>query len=369
VSVSPDKPLSVFQRRWKKFKTMKRGWYSFQFLLWSFLLSFFLPLFVGSRAIVAEYEGELVFPVLADLQIPFRESLFPVSSGFLDARDFGFDQRGLVDWREFQEREHLSGSDNWALLPPYPFGRFESLLGGPTLREGRAPHPPNHYHWCGTDDRGRDVFARLVYGYRTSLLFGLTVVAFSYLTGTFMGALFGYFGGIFDIIGQRLVEIWSSLPFLYTVIIVAALLRPNLWLLVVILTLFSWVGISYYIRGEFLREKSKDYVAASIAVGEGNLSIMFRHILPNALTPIISFAPFALVGAISSLVGLDFLGFGLPAPTPSWGELVNQGLSNIYEWHLVAFPLSAMFLTLLLVVFVGEAVREAFDPKPFSRLR
>jgi microcin C transport system permease protein len=170
-------------------------------------------------------------------------------------------------------------------------------------------------------------------------------------------------------VGQRAIEVWSSLPFLYTIIIISSIVKPGMWLLILLLALFRWVGISFYMRGEFYREKSKDYVAAAIAQGESHRSIMFRHILPNGLTPVISFAPFAIVVTISSLVSLDYLGFGLPAPTPSWGELVNQGLENITAWHLVFFPLSALFITLLLVVFIGEAVREAFDPKVFSRLR
>lgn len=362
-----EAPLSILQRRWRKFKTLKRGWYSFNLLVWSFVLSFFLPLVVGEKAIVARYEGRLVFPVLADF--PLGPTLFPAHGGYLDAREFGFENRGLVDWRAFQEREFFAQRGNWALLPPHPYGPIESLLDDAGLRDSRPPHPPSAQHWCGTDDRGRDVFARLVYGYRTSMLFGLSVVLLSYTLGTAFGALSGFLGRRFDLFGQRFVEIWSSLPFLYTVIIVASIVRPNLLLLVVVLALFSWMGINYYVRGEFLREKSRDYVAAAISIGESRRAIMFREILPNALTPIVSYAPFALVGAISSLVSLDFLGFGLRAPTPSWGELVNQGLSNIYEWHLVAFPLAALFVTLLLVVFVGEAVREAFDPKPYSRLR
>ncbi len=190
-----------------------------------------------------------------------------------------------------------------------------------------------------------------------------------YVIGITIGAFLGFFGGRVDMFGQRFVEIWSGLPFLYTVIVVSAMIRPNIPMLVFLLAIFSWVGISLYVRGEFYREKAKDYVAAAIATGESDFSIMFRHILPNALTPVITFAPFALVGSITALVSLDFLGFGLPAPTASWGELVHQGYTNIREWHLVFFPLGALFVTLLLVVFIGEAVREALDPRNVSRLR
>ena len=221
----------------------------------------------------------------------------------------------------------------------------------------------------GTDDRARDVFARLMYGFRISITFALAGVAIGYLIGMMVGACLGYYGGRVDIYGQRLVEIWAGLPFLYTIMIVASIIKPGLLTLVCILAAFWWISISFYMRGEFYREKSRDYVAAAIAQGESNLAIMLRQILPNALTPVVSYAPFAMVGAIGSLVSLDFLGFGLPAPTPSWGELVQQGLSNIYKWHLVFFPLGAMFSTLLMVVFIGEAIRAAFAPTEFSRLR
>jgi microcin C transport system permease protein len=213
------------------------------------------------------------------------------------------------------------------------------------------------------------VFARLAYGFRLSLLFGLGVVTGSYTLGITAGAVLGYFGGRVDMFGQRFVEIWAGVPFLYTVIIISSIVKPNLVTLVILLALFGWIGISAYVRGEFYREKARDYVAAAVASGESNVSIMFRHILPNALTPVITFAPFALVSAIIGLVSLDFLGFGVRPPTASWGELVKQGRDNIFEWHLVMFPLGAMFCTLIMVVFIGEAVREAFDPKTWSRLR
>ena len=348
-----EAPLSVLQRRWQKFKTLKRGWYSFQILVFLYLASFLLPFLVSSDALCVRYQGEWHFPVFG---------------GYHQARDFGQDQVGEVSWRDLQEQYYFESEDNFVLLAPYPYDPLENLLHESNLK-GQPPHAPNAYHILGTDDRGRDVFARLIYGFRTSITFALGVIIISYLIGMTIGACFGYFSGRVDFWGQRLVEIWSGLPFLYTIIIISSIVKPGMWLLILLLALFRWVGISFYMRGEFYREKSKDYVAAAIAQGESHRSIMFRHILPNGLTPIISFAPFAVVVTISSLVSLDYLGFGLPAPTPSWGELVNQGLENITSWHLVFFPLGAMFFTLLLVVFIGEAVREAFDPKVFSRLR
>ena len=262
-------------------------------------------------------------------------------------------------------------------MPPLPYGANEALLDVP----GSPPNAPSAAHPFGTDDRGRDVLVRLAYGFNVSMTFAILVMVFGYAAGIAVGAALGYFGGKLDILGQRGIEIWSSLPFLYTIIIISSvvvpvylpgrnlLLQPSLWLLVVILAAFDWMGITYYIRGEFYREKAKDYVGAAIATGVSETGIMFRHILPNALTPVVSFAPFTIVANISSLVALDFLGFGLPAPTPSWGELIGQGMENLTKWWLVAYPLGVMFVTLLLVVFIGEAVREAFDPKEYSRLR
>ncbi len=348
---APEKSISVLRRRWRKFRTLKRGWYAFLFLAGLYVVSFFLPLLINSRALIVKYEGDYFFPALGT---------------HYEARSFGQRRIGEANYRQLQEEFRDAGGDNWVLLAPYPFHPNESLL-----RElpGNPPHPPSLGHWMGTDDRGRDVFARLAYGFRLSMTFGIAVVCLTYLLGSCVGACLGFFGGRIDIYGQRLVEIWAGLPFLYTVMIVSAIVKPTLWLLVAILALFSWVGISFYMRGEFYREKAKDYTAAAIAQGESNLSVMLRHIFPNALTPIISFAPFALVGSISSLVALDFLGFGLRPPTPSWGELVGQGLAHIFKWHLVVFPLGAMFTTLLLVVLIGEAIRESFDPKEYSRLR
>ncbi len=245
------------------------------------------------------------------------------------------------------------------------YSPFEQFLE----EEGNPPAPPSRKHWLGTDDRGRDVLVRLAYGFRISITFALLVTGLSYAFGTLVGAILGYFGGWVDLFGLRFVEIWGAIPFLYTVIIISSLVQPGFLMLVLILAAFGWLGITFYVRGEFYREKAKDYVAAAIATGESNGVIILKHILPNALTPIIAFAPFAIVANILTLVALDFLGFGLPAPTPSWGELIKQGKENIREWHLVVFPLLAMFLTLQLIVFIGEAVREAFDPKVYSRLR
>jgi len=346
-------PVSVLRRRWRKFRRLKRGWYSSLLLLGTYLVTFLLPILVNNRALLVKYQTNYYFPALGT---------------FYQAQFFGQRAIGEAQYRKLQTEFEEASEGDWVLMPPYPYHPVESLLTDPEL-PGPPPHAPSFSHWMGTDDRGRDVFARLVYGFRISITFGIAVVALSYLFGMLSGAFLGFFGGRLDLYGQRLVEIWAGLPFLYTIMIISSIVRPTMWILICILALFSWIGISFYMRGEFYREKARDYTAAAISQGESNLSIMFRHILPNSLTPIISFAPFSLVATISALVALDFLGFGLPPPTPSWGELVNQGLNNIFKWHLIIFPLGAMFTTLLLVVFIGEAVREAFDPKVHSRLR
>ncbi len=351
--MNDEKPLSILQKRWRKFKTLKRGWYSFLFLTGALLLSFLNPMVINNRALMVSYDGSYHFPVF---------------SGHIEAKELGQRVIGEARYRELKTQYAEAGEGNWVLMPPYPYHPNENLLLEEDL-PGPPPHAPTSNHWMGTDHRVRDVFARLIYGFRISMLFGLGVLTVGYSIGIAVGAVLGYFGGWVDIVGQRFVEIWSGLPFLYTVIIISSLVRPEPWMLVLILSAFAWMRISFYIRGEFYREKSKDYVAAAVSQGESNLNIMFRHVLPNGLTPVISFAPFGLVGYISSLVSLDFLGFGVQPPTASWGELVKQGLANINEWHLVMFPLGAMFCTLMMVVFIGEAVREAFDPKTFSRLR
>jgi microcin C transport system permease protein len=202
------------------------------------------------------------------------------------------------------------------------------------------------------------------------MTFALIVTFFAYSLGILIGGTMGYFGGKVDLFGVRIIEIFMAIPFLFLMMIIASLMRPNVVVLSLILVFLSgWISISFFIRGEFYREKAKDYVSAAISMGQSNIKIMFKHILPNALTPIITYAPFAIIGYIGTLVILDFLGFGLQPPTPSWGELISQARENLSAWHLIVTPLSAMAITLFLITFIGEAVREAFDPKTYSRLR
>jgi microcin C transport system permease protein len=358
--VSHGRSESVLRRRIRKFQRIKRGYWSFLVITVAYVVSFLLPVLANNVALVVRYDGQYYFPIVR----------------YYPAATFGQQVIGEPDYRKLRT-DFAAASGNWVLLPPYPYGPNESLLDLP----GFPPHPPSREHPFGTDDRGRDVLVRLAYGFNISLTFALFVMAIGDGFGVMVGALLGYLGRKVDLIGQRVIEIWSSLPFLYTIMIVSSIivpvyipgrmqvLQPSFLLLVFILAAFEWMGITYYVRGEFYREKAKDYVAAAIVTGVAEPAIMFRHILPNALTPVVSFAPFTIVANISALVALDFLGFGLPAPTPSWGELIGQGTENLTKWWLVFFPLGALFVTLLLVVFIGEAVREAFDPKEYSRLR
>ena len=355
------RPESILSRRLRKFRRIRRGYYSFLLIAATYVFSFFLPFVFNNVALVVRYKGEYYFPMVQ----------------FYPAATFGQAAFGEPDYRRLRVELAEANTGDWVLMPPYPYSPNESILDLP----GYPPHPPSPAHPLGTDDRGRDVLVRLAYGFNVSLTFALVVLLLADGTGVIVGGLLGYVSGKLDLLGQRVIEIWSSLPFLYTIIIVSSIvvpvyvpgrmqvLQPAFWLLVFILAAFDWMGITYYVRGEFYREKAKDYVAAAIVTGVSEPAIMFRHILPNALTPVVSFAPFTIVANISALVALDFLGFGLPAPTPSWGELIGQGMENLTKWWLVFFPLGVLFMTLLLVVFIGEAVREAFDPKEYSRLR
>lgn len=232
----------------------------------------------------------------------------------------------------------------------------------------RWPHPPVAGHWMGIDSAGRDVFARILYGFRTALSFGFLLVAVSMFVGIAIGAVQGYFGGKTDITAQRLTEIWSALPFLYIMILLGSVYGRGFLLLLVCYALFNWIGISYYVRGEFLRLRHQPFVEAARVTGLPHRRIVFRHILPNALVPIITFFPFYLMGAIGVLAALDFLGFGLPPPTPSWGELLQQAHQFRWAWWLILYPSLALFGVMLLCVFIGEGVRDAYDPRPVSRM-
>jgi ABC-type microcin C transport system permease subunit YejE len=258
-------------------------------------------------------------------------------------------------------------SPNGTLVGLARSGTMPSLAGLAVV----PPTPPDsrRRHYLGTDSQGRDVASRLLYGFRISIFFALFLVFIGQVIGTLIGSLQGYLGGRFDILSQRFIEILVSIPFLYVVIILAALLTPSFWLLVGIMAVFQWISITFYMRTEMYREKTREYCLAAKSYGASHLRIIFRHLLPNCLTPIVTFTPFAIVGAIFALTGLDYLGYGLPAPTPSWGQLLDQALlpENRDKLWLTLAPFGAIAVTLVLVVFIGESVREAFDPKQYAK--
>lgn len=236
-----------------------------------------------------------------------------------------------------------------------------------TKSEVRWPYPPIKGHWMGIDSSGRDVLARILYGLRTSLTFGFLLVILAMFLGTALGAIQGYFGNHVDMLGQRFTEIWSALPFLYVMILLGAVYGRGFMLLLICYAIFNWIGISYYIRAEFLRLRHLPFVEAARSLGLPHRTIIFRHILPNSLTPLITFFPFNLVGAIGSLAALDYLGFGLPPPTPSWGELLQQAQQFRWAWWLILYPALALFIVMLLGVFVGEGIRNVYDPRPKTK--
>ena len=349
------KSESINQKRWKKFKSIKRGYYSFILIIGLYILSFFLPLFINSKALVVHYEGNFYFPAFS--------SVIPGMNDYYDGTMFDQEAPGATNFRQLQKK--WTDTNNWVIMPIYPFDPYEDI----TNNENRMYEPPSMTHWFGTDNTGRDVFARMCYAFNISISFALALTVITYLIGITIGGAMGYFGGKFDLFFQRFIEIWSSLPFLFVVIIISSILTPSFFLLIFIYTLVSWIFLTYYMRAEFYREKSKDYVSAAISMGQSNTKIIFRHILPNSLVPVITYFPFSIIGGIVGLISLDFLGFGLPPPTPSWGQILYVGLANISKWWMVFAPVIAQFFTLLCIVFIGEAVREAFDPKIYSRLR
>ncbi|OIR14883.1 inner membrane ABC transporter permease protein YejE [mine drainage metagenome] len=337
------------RRKLQRFRSIKRGYYSFLVLGALLLAAAFGELLVNSRALIVHYQGH---------------TYFPTYTAFHPGTDFGLSYSYETNYRALQQEFEKQHDGNWVLMPLVPYNPIEN-----DFRQGvYPPTAPSlaERHFLGTDTTGRDVLARLFYGFRTAMIFSLLYMAFVYLLGITIGCAMGYFGGTFDLLTQRLVEIWSNIPFLYIVIIVASIVTPNLGWLLAIVVLFSWTGMTYYMRTATYQEKSRDYVAAAQVMGAGTGRIIFRHILPNTLSTLVTFIPFTLASAITLLTALDFLGFGLPPPTPSWGELLRQGTANLDAPWIVASAFAALVVVLSLVTFIGEAIREAFDPKKFT---
>ena len=368
---------SILAKRLRKFKSLKRAYFSLIILILLYAISLLSPLLINSKPILVKYEGDYYSPLLTDL----------FTNDFYEAKFFGQDSiRGQIKYgephyRTLKKTFQNENNGNFVIMPLYPYDPYEDVLseldeqytdlngnnkwdinepfidtnGDGKLNQYRPATFPDSIHIMGTDNQGRDVLARLVYGFRISITFALIVTVFSYTIGIFMGGILGFYGGKIDLFGLRIIEVYSSIPFLFVLMILGNFIKPNIYILASMFIILSgWVGICWYIRGEFYREKAKDYVSAAISMGQSNIKVMFKHILPNALTPVITFAPFAIIGYISGLVSLDYLGFGLQPPAPSWGELFSQGAANLQYWHLVIFPMVAMGGTLFLITFIGE---------------
>jgi microcin C transport system permease protein len=330
------------QERWRRFKANRRGYFSLWIFLGLFGLSMFSELLANDKPLLIRFEGRLLFPLLHS----YSEA------------DFGGQFQTAADYRD----PYVLGliqAKGWALWPPIRFSYSTINYDLPSP----APSPPTRDNWLGTDDKGRDVLAQLLYGFRISVLFGFVLTICSSIIGIAAGAVQGYYGGAVDILGQRFMEVWSGMPTLFMLIILSSVVQPNFWWLLAITLLFGWMSLVGVVRAEFLRARNFEYVLAARALGMSNARIMFRHILPNATIASVTFMPFILGGSITTLTSLDFLGFGLPPGSPSLGELLSEGKANLQApWlGISGFVIMASMLTLL--VFAGEAVRDALDPR------
>jgi len=340
VKLNAMSPLT--RRRIIQFRANRRGFWSLWIFLVVFLISLFAEGLANDKPLLVIFEGHLYFPVFETV----LES------------EYGGEFVTEAEYRDEYVNELIEskGSIYWPLIR-YSYDTINYNLPSP------APSFPTKENWLGTDDQGRDVVARLIYGFRISVLFGLILTVISSIVGVAAGAVQGYFGGRIDILGQRFIEIWSGLPGLYLLIILASLVKPNFWWLLLILLLFSWMGLVGVVRAEFLRGRNLEYVRAARALGMSHFRIMIRHILPNAMVATMTFMPFILSGSITTLTSLDFLGFGLPAGSPSLGELLAQGKANLHAPWLGISGFVVISLQLILLVFIGEGVRDAFDPR------
>jgi len=334
---------SLGRKRWRRFRRNRRGFYSLVLFAVLFGLSLGAELLSNDKPLFIHYQGENYFPLWR---------MYPETV-------FGGDFDTETDYRDPFIRNRLTADGNIVVFPPNPhsFNSINLELDRPT------PSPPSPENYLGTDDRGRDVLARLIYGFRLSILFGAALTAVGTLIGIAAGAVQGYFGGRTDLFFQRFIELWGSMPELYLLIIFASIFKPSMLLLLILLSLFGWMGLSDYVRAEFLKGRNMEYVKAAKALGVGNFTIMTRHLLPNSMTPVITFLPFRMSGAILALTSLDFLGLGVPPSTPSLGELLAQGKANIEAWWLSLSTFVVLVGALVLLIFIGEALREAFDPR------
>lgn len=324
-------------KKWRAFKSHKTGYISVWIILIACFFSFTAEFWANSKPLILGYQGKTYFPVLKNYSV----------------KEFGITDTMQVDYRSLK----LTDSDFivWPLIKWDPYESNKDV--------DEYPSPPSKKNLLGTDDRGRDVLTRLLYGLRYSITYAIGVWVVTFFMGTILGSLQGFYGGWIDLCGQRVTEILSTVPVLFLLIILISIFEPTLTLLVLITSLFGWISISIYMRAEFLKNRKREYVEAARSIGLGHAKIIFRHILPNSLGPIITFSPFVIAGGISGLAALDYLGFGLTPPTPSWGELLAQAQKNFtIGWWLVLYPFMALFVILVSFNFIGEAVRDAMDP-------
>lgn len=369
-------PLTV--KKLKRFKEIRRGYVSFLILLFLAITSLFTEYFANGRALVVHYEGRFYFPTYSDVKLGNE---FGLAGDIANAP---------VEYRDLKRIFREQDNGNWVIMPLIEFSpnennKFEGVLKpmrppwwhkvvNPFPGEDLKPLPEGAEtsHYLGTDSTGRDILSRLIYGFRIAIFFSLAFMTLVYLIGITIGCLMGYFGGLFDLLVQRLIEIWSLVPFIYMVIIIFSVIPTSfsistrIAILLFIMVLFSWTGMTYYMRTATYREKARDYTAAAQIIGASAPRIIFHHILPNAISTIVTFMPFTMAAAITAITALDFLGFGLPPPTPSIGEILKQGTARLDAPWIVVSAFIALVFILTLVTFIGEAVREAFDPRKFT---
>ena len=339
----PALSVSPTRRAWLRFRRNRLGFVSLVIFCALVFLSLAAELVSNDRPLLVVYQGHAYWPIARD---------YPETT-------FGGDFATPTDYLDPFIRQKLSEPGNWAIFAP-------NRYGSKTLNyfaKSPNPAPPTVDNWLGTDDRGRDLLAQLIYGFRVSVLFALALTFTGVLLGVITGAIQGFFGGMTDLAFQRFIEIWGSMPELYLLIIFSAVFAPSVALLLALLSLFGWMGLSDYVRAEFLRNRQMDYVRAARALGVSNWKIIIRHVLPNSLTPVVTFLPFRMSGAILALTSLDFLGLGVPPGTPSLGELLSQGKNNIDAWWISLSTFAVLVVTLLLLTFMSDALRDAVDPR------
>jgi len=335
--------LSPYQRAWMRFKNNRRGHYSLWIFTLIFVVSLFAELISNDKPLIIHYQQQYYYPLWND---------YPETT-------FGGDFVTMTDYNDPYIKDKIMADGNWAIYPVNNY-RYDSIN---YFAELPNPAKPSQQNFLGTDDRGRDVLARLIYGFRLSVIFALLLTAIGVVIGIIVGSIQGYFVGKVDLVTQRLIEIWNSMPELYLLIIFASIFKPSIGLLIVLLSMFGWMGLSDYVRAEFLRGRNLDYVQAARSMGVSNTGIMFKHLLPNSMVPVLTFLPFRISGAILALTSLDYLGLGVPPSTPSLGELLSQGKDNIDAWWLSMTTFSVLVGTLVLLIFIGEALREALDTR------